>query len=346
MPRFLRDDRQVIEINDLDGLDQTVSMEVRLKVEDLDELVARYDDETSKVTLGYLLPDTDAQNPLEFNDAMGKIMFWGGSNDRDQYNHGYANTREIMRHLGLEDNDGYVDREIEYVPDIDKKFKHNDIETTLWDMAWEAWSNTLCVDPVRVRPYLEAHDLQYLIEGRYDNYAAWLSENMDKIKEDAQDVNGVFYEELTQKARELYKLHWRAFLEPGVVIIEPVINRDSIAIRVTDDWNGDYTDGTDLPSLWVADENAMANLTYEGKPYEHAEAVKYAEATCSEYVKWSEGDVWGVIVVEAVVPPFYKGGVIPYDDNLNMHGECWGFVGHDYAKEELMSQCGFGEKTL
>ena len=53
-------------------------------------------------------------------------------------------------------------------------------------------------------------------------------------------------------------------------------------------------------------------------------AVVLARQACDEYTKWLNGDAYGVIVVE------YDQDGVEID-----HDACWGYIGHDYARQQL-----------
>lgn len=335
MPHFSKDNVPTIEMNDLPGFEgKTITMELRLAWDGVETPIAKVVDRT--VILGYLLHDDDASNPMDISDANGSIIFWDGSGDRDQDNHEYAKSYEVRSELGLISNDGYVDREDDYIPDTDRTFHLNGQQTCLFDLARDAFMDKLNKQPELVRDYLEAHGIS--IGDR--SYAEWLSygHNAELITTDIGDCNGVFFEEVETAARELYRLHWKLFVSPGIVIITPNVMRDELFITVHDSldaWDGDWKDTSAYPSLWVPDKLALENLTDGGKPVDHDGAVAYAKGVCDEYVKYANGDVWGCITVVGTMDKYDCQARIPFDSAENADGECWGFIGHDYAKEEL-----------
>lgn len=67
-----------------------------------------------------------------------------------------------------------------------------------------------------------------------------------------------------------------------------------------------------------------------GKKAARETLLKYANAVLEEYSQLCNGDVWGIVVATMEE----AGGIY----TVQKSDECWGFIGYDYAKEELKDQ--------
>lgn len=334
MPSFLTSCLPILEIFELEGCaGTTISMELRLAcdTDSRDTLMAERVGNT--VVVGYLLHDHEHRDPMQENDAQGELLYWGYSGDRDQDRHDNANSMHISLILGLEQNDGHVERDDEWVPRIDQKVTIDGHVVTLFDLAFCSWYSAVCEDNARLQPYFDEHEITL------EDWAVndWLKVNRVVLMQDAGDVNGTFYEEITIAARAQYPTHWRAFVDPGVVLITPNLGHQELWITVHDtlDWDGDYTDTGDIPSLWIPDDNVLANLKDKDGVFKHEDAVLYAKSVCSEYVSAMNGDCWGRVILQGEIDVNAPEALIRYEDKDNLDGEVWGFIGIDYAKDEL-----------
>lgn len=70
-----------------------------------------------------------------------------------------------------------------------------------------------------------------------------------------------------------------------------------------------------------------------------ATAIRYAEAVCDEYAKWCRGEAFGCVVetFELQNPEEVVEGDDPEWEQVN-EDACWGFIGYDYAMENLKSE--------
>ncbi|MCL1861729.1 MAG: hypothetical protein FWG52_09395 [Proteobacteria bacterium] len=91
-------------------------------------------------------------------------------------------------------------------------------------------------------------------------------------------------------------------------------------------------------AVWVPDEDAIAyirsnvppELGVDRKEFDalmYAEAVKYCKGILDEYNDWANGNVFGVVcyVIDRATGRIIKGE----------EDECWGFIGSQFAEEEL-----------
>lgn len=92
-----------------------------------------------------------------------------------------------------------------------------------------------------------------------------------------------------------------------------------------------YTASIDnCDAVWVPGENEIDNMTFpENATYTEKLSVasKYAELILEEYIKWCNGEVYGVVVQTHDAE---TGEQIEVDS-------CWGFIGDDWATEALKS---------
>lgn len=96
-------------------------------------------------------------------------------------------------------------------------------------------------------------------------------------------------------------------------------------------------------AVWVPGKDEIDNMTFpENATYAEklATASKYAESILDDYVKWCNGDVYGVVVQTHDAE---TGAQIDIDT-------CWGFIGEDYATEALKSDfyslCNFMDASI
>ena len=95
------------------------------------------------------------------------------------------------------------------------------------------------------------------------------------------------------------------------------------------DTKGDKRTGDNSPA-----EKALDKADgYYIAPEDVTDATKYAKSVLSDYTSWCNGDVYGVCVWK------YE-----REDKTDSWGEpdrdeeCWGYIGYDYAREELEAQ--------
>lgn len=142
-------------------------------------------------------------------------------------------------------------------------------------------------------------------------------------------------------AEVLYYTHWRKIAPWTVPVRYDDYGSSGTRIRL-DVWEGDITK---LPNaVWVADKNAIENLTYDGKQCTIVDLEAYATSVISEYEKWCNGEVYGCVVeVHQQVPEqsvFFEnvGDVWERLTDADLDRSCWGFVGYDYAKKALKEE--------
>ena len=86
--------------------------------------------------------------------------------------------------------------------------------------------------------------------------------------------------------------------------------------------------GPSIDGVWIPDPSALEHIDSFPEEERNKKAREVFECAVEEYNKWAEGDCWGVVVDE-----FEKKACGEYhhvDDDT-----CWGYVGADWAKNEL-----------
>lgn len=87
----------------------------------------------------------------------------------------------------------------------------------------------------------------------------------------------------------------------------------------------------DCNAVWIPTEGDLENLVVEGEDHQttYDKAVKYAKGCLDEYVKWCNGETYGIVVET------YTREDSESDWNLVESDHCWGFIGSEYAEEEV-----------
>lgn len=84
-------------------------------------------------------------------------------------------------------------------------------------------------------------------------------------------------------------------------------------------------------AVWIPDESLLEHINSHSLEERRKVARECFESALNEYNKWVTGDCWGVTVDEftRVAPGVYE---------RSDPESCWGFIGHDYALEEALSE--------
>lgn len=183
-----------------------------------------------------------------------------------------------------------------------------------WDKAWEeAWEAGEIGDPDAV--LLDVYDhsgLAWSISGdgmqcRWDTSSGagvWLPDAAarDEIQRRARVYDHAY---ISRRRGAKFALH----------------NRQGHTLATGDDWGALWTWATE-----IADRCEAAGIAGTGRGRAIA-AEELAEQALDSYNAWLSGDCWGTCVET-------------YDENdeLVEDDACWGFVGGDWAQEELKSQ--------
>ena len=124
----------------------------------------------------------------------------------------------------------------------------------------------------------------------------------------------------------LYKDHFDQIARWAVPVDYRDFGSSGTQIRISD-WKGDTSN---VPNaVWLADDDARANLEFDGKVPTRAEVEEYCKGVLEEYEKWCNGEVYGVVVETFEENNGY------WTKTDNRDNECWGHIGYGYAKEAL-----------
>lgn len=147
----------------------------------------------------------------------------------------------------------------------------------------------------------------------------------------------------------LYQQHWKAVVGPYVVPLsycDAAHGPGTMTCSPTT-WDGDPDDLPD--GVWVADSGAQENIDWRedgeaaiGELTLRQRAFDYAKSVCSEFEDWCNGNVFGCVCEVFKRPPNdpFKADGAPWEkiEDEDLEHSCWGFIGVDYAKQELKEQ--------
>lgn len=95
-------------------------------------------------------------------------------------------------------------------------------------------------------------------------------------------------------------------------------------------------------AVWMPDSALTEHLdTFEAGQRRAAEAEKAFLSALEEHNRWAEGDCWGYVVEH-----FQKGACGRYHDIEDDLESCWGYIGQEWALEELKSVMKHFRKSL
>lgn len=292
-----------------------------------DILVERVGD---KIVVAYLVHDDSPSNPME-NGCQGKFV------ERES---SYDSYDEIMGYLGIDI----------YGPDIDKlwacePYMHNDVQfdrmslRTLAELAFpeEQSEDKIEQEAVALYPkYWRKLADPYVVPMRYDDYRSggiricvdeWDGES-DNLPNclwvpDAGCIENIECSTLPEGV----EIKWQSNpLHALPEVVEIKWQSNSLRALVRKD-NIQVFDSGPEPGSWGR-ALSFVHETY-GRPNEAAvlaAAEKYAKVVAEEYESWCNGEVYGCVVQT------FENGVEVEND------ACWGFIGHDYAKEALKDE--------
>ena len=270
------------------------------------------------IIVGYLVQDEDCENPIESCDGMGAIHH----HPRSRYGRRHSNYFE---ELGLDSGGD---------PIIDE------------DKMQDMWRDAVMALPL-VTFYLSDPKVRKVIhkESGIRDYRAAL-----RIALAAEAVGDYCMEQQCKYA-------WTEYMPRGTI--------DAIAVTVEDKIKWDYPaaeqacrepgnpdavmldlyehggcmwsvagtgmncrwDTSSGESCWTPDDCLLEELKGLEGEARYAKCVEYAEQACEQYNAWSAGDCYGV-----VTQVHDKNGDMVESDS------CWGYVGQEYAEEELASR--------
>lgn len=309
--------------------------------------------EGDKAVIGYLVSDSDCENPMTSNDGMGEFI-----TDDDRRSNWYAHLGlesssyrgEIFRDLECDgvyegavnllkqrlitDNDflDYCEENFERVGDEDKAdmaFMESCIDQIDWgkygtaipawlEAIWEvaqddAWDKlqsegkigTYLAVPCRWNDNVHGPGtVQAYTTTIEDANAVWIPTqcDLDNIKATTWPA-GV-------------KVEWKGACGSVSDPLHAVVTHNGEMVFDTPKWS-------DAQSYIDANFPAPSLLDLQNA------ADKYAQSCLDEYVKWCNGDCYGI-----VVETFTKEG----DEWVQTEEDaCWGFIGGEYAEQEMKS---------
>ena len=286
--------------------------------------------------IGYLSHDGDCSNPLEDCDGMGYIVGRGKYETRDH------DESELFEALGLTK---YGD------PDLDASAVQARVQR-----QYEAWVDSLTAesvaalvmrgyDPIEFLATLRDQDLDpiceaadYLIEaGRntfdYPDYLTW----RDTYDGTWSEVEAGFpslklnWDEAWEEARQAGEIG-----DPDAVMLD-VYDHSGLAWSVSGSGMQCSWDTSHGAGVWLPDAEArheIARRTAAGANRQAA-ALELAEQSIKTYNAWLAGDCWGICV-----EIYDAAGELVEDD------ACWGFVGGDWAMQDLEASFNLQVETL
>lgn len=253
-----------------------------------------------KAVIGYLVSDSDCENPMTSNDGMGEFI-----TDDDRRSNWYA-------HLGLESSSyrGEIFRDLEcdgvYEGAVNLLKQRLITDNDFLDYCEENFERVGDEDKADMA-FMEAC-IDQIDWGKYGTaIPVWLEAIWEVAQDDAWD-----------KLQSEGKI--------GTYLAVPCRWHDSVHGPGTA--QAYTTTLEDANAVWIPTQCDLDNIkASDGDPFEVAQ--KYAQSCLDEYVKWCNGDCYGI-----VVETFTKKG----DEWVQIDEDaCWGFIGGEYAEQEMKS---------
>lgn len=311
--------------------------------------------EGNKAVIGYIAYDSDCENPMTSSDCMGEFIT-EDTRDSDPFGHLGMTDKpyrcEIYRDLEcdgvyeaavallklrlISDQDflDYCEENFERVSDEDKAdmaFMESCIDQidwgtygtpiplwleTTWNTAQDAAWDSL-YEQGKIGTYLAVpcrwHDSVHG-PGTAEAYtcvledcnAVWIptKDDIDNIKAQCWPMDA--------------KIEWRGALGSDKEPLHSVVVLNGEVVFDTPKWQD---------AQKYIDEH-FSQPTYKDL---YAAAVKYADGILEEYIKWGNGDCYGVVVET------YTREDAESDWELVDSDHCWGFIGSEYAEAEAKS---------
>jgi hypothetical protein len=153
---------------------------------------------------------------------------------------------------------------------------------------------------------------------------------LEEFFETIARLRGVEVEELNddEEVIAIAKNMWEEAYERGKVGTPFAVPLDEAYHSGYREWSGRGT----IDAVWVPDPSLVEHLdSIKDEEERKLEARRCFEAALEEYNNWAEGDCYGVVI--DVFRREHKDD--PYERDGEAHEACWGYVGRDYAEEEL-----------
>ncbi len=252
--------------------------------------------EGDKAVIGYIAHDSDCENPMTSNDCMGEFIVG------DRY------SKSFLPHLGMTETpyrgDIYRDLECDGVCEIAHAIlkERLDGDADFYEYCLENFEPKGDPDDKYMEKCVDLID--------WDDIPAWLEPVWNSAMNDAWDHlydQGKIGTYLAVPCRWHERVHG-----PGTAEAYPCALEDCNAV-------------------WIPTEGDLENLVVEGEDHQttYDKAVKYAKGCLDEYVKWCNGETYGIVVET------YTREDSESDWNLVESDHCWGFIGSEYAEEEV-----------
>lgn len=259
--------------------------------------------------LGYLVQDDCPANPMTEYDYQGTLYTWDEGVITDDW-------AAVCRALGIEDKGYYFTRDLTCggVEELAiSKFKAELEKGDHFDDFLD-----LCREEFLPETDEEALDANLFVrkcldEIDWDGLPGWLDTHFTALKEQAWDelfAQGKIGEYLAVPVDYCHSVHG-----PGTT---------RILTTTVDDCN----------AVWVPDKGCLENIFAPGATYDelYAAAVKYADSVLSEYEKWCNGEVYGVVVCTYTNTGTEEEPEWQLDADYD---SCWGHIGSEWAEEAL-----------
>lgn len=281
------------------------------------------------LVVGYLMPDSDCQNPLKDFDGEGTLYTYrkGVITDNDSAPSclGLNSFTRSWRDDELDRDFGFAGIFERVAEKVTAQIK-DDPELSAWMvsrvMEFETPMEKLVDDLVNDE-----------LEGSRFTAYDWSDEHDQEM---IKRLDG--YESLARDAwDELY-----AEGKIGDYLAVPVRYHDSVHGPGTTQI---YTTSIDdCNAVWVPGEFEISNMDFTGcETYADKLAVadKYATGCLKQYESWCNGDCYGIVVETFVLNA--EGDAY---EKVGDTDSCWGFIGMEWATESLKEQMGYEIERL
>lgn len=149
-----------------------------------------------------------------------------------------------------------------------------------------------------------------------------------------ESTDGSIDQEVIDAATKLWQEAW----DQGKIGTPYAVPLDELHTGGYQEWH----DRGSIDAVWIPDSALLEHINSFEEKDRRAEARKCFEQALEEYNKWAEGDCYGVIVDvfrrEDKDAPYVRDG--------KHHEATWGFIGREYAEEELESMFNYTKKHL
>lgn len=334
---------------------------------DIDDCRARIT-EAGKLLVTFLVQDDDCQSNFDTCDGEGRLCLNAAS--RDHIRSDFYSERDLRDHFHLVDNEYRImDVQSDYVPDVDFEFEVDGVKTTLMKLAVEI-KFADCLSLYRNMEHVDhADDEATVRQAMQDENGIFFEETMysawNQYKYRWKNIVGPYVVPLTVSFSNssMYSVkllewdgdfidppsHWIAETEdergntdanacpPGYHLV-PI--KEATGWGISPDINDCALIKSDDPTKCAilmgnhGDVHRQAIEIY-GKPgYQGTfeAAQRYAMGVMKEYLKWCEGDCWGVYSMT------YEAKESKHPLKAEHEDATWGMIGHDWAIESMEEQ--------